>query len=80
MGGGGKSGGGATQQAPVMNTSTVLGDELEMGVQALEDDTAEQTDAVDIAKMGTRGLQIPLTSDNSTTAPTATAATTGVQV
>jgi len=77
MGGGGKSGGGATQQAPVMNTSTVMGDELEMGVEALTDDTVAKEDTLAIKKKGTRGLQIPMAKDNQTTP---TAAATGVQL
>ena len=76
-GGGGKSGGGATQQAPVMSTTTTIGDGLDIGTETLTDDTVEKEDSLAIKKKGTRGLQIPLAKDNSTTA---TAASTGVQV
>jgi len=77
MGGGGKSGGGATQQAPAMMTTTTLGNELDVGIKELTDDTAAKDETLDIKKKGTRGLQIPLATNNQTTP---TAAATGVQV
>ena len=75
-GGGGKSGGGAVQQAPAMTTTTTLGSDLELGVKELDNADVVSEDAVDIKKKGTRGLQIPLTKDNTTSTP----ANTGVQV
>ena len=77
-GGGGKSGGGATQQAPVMQTTTTLGEDLEIGVKELDNTDVVTEDDLAIKKKGTRGLQIPLNSNKST--PTATPASTGVQV
>ena len=76
-GGGGKSGGGATQQAPSMMTTTTLGNELDIGVEELTDDTIAKDETLNTKKKGTRGLQIPLAKGNQTTT---TAASTGVQV
>jgi len=75
-GGGGKSGGGATQQAPSMMTTTTIGDGLDVGVKELDNTDVVTDSDLDIKKKGTRGLQIPLASTQSTP----TAATTGVQV
>ncbi len=74
-GGGGKSGGGSTQMASPINTTTTLGNELEGPVEVLEDDTIDKENELSIKKKGTRGLQIPLATGNTTTP-----ASTGVQV
>lgn len=78
-GGGGKSGGGARAPSAPIQSTTVLGDELSVGVEALKGDDIAKTDELDIVKKGTRGLQIPLTKGNTTTA-TATPAKAGVQI
>jgi len=77
-GGGGKSGGQATQQAPIMMTTTTLGDDLEVGVKELDNTDVVKESDLNIKKKGTRGLPIPLNSSAST--PSATPASTGVQV
>jgi len=76
-GGGGKSGGGATMAPPPAPVNTI-GNGIDDVVTktAVEEDV--KVDAIDKKKLGTRGLQIPLTADNSTATPTA--ATTGVQL
>ncbi len=73
-GGGGKSGGGETAIAPPVQTRTSVGTQLDTK-PAEFDETDVTSDAVEKKKMGTRGLQIPLVSEGTTTA-----ASTGIQV
>jgi len=72
--GGGKSGGGQTYTPPPIKTSTSIGNQLEAGAKTLEEE--DKSSAVDKAKLGTRGLQIPLAATKSTPA---SAANTGIQ-
>jgi hypothetical protein len=74
-GGGGKSGGDQTAAVLPTNTVTDVGD-IGKSDKTVEEVSPISEDAVDVKKMGTRGLQIPLTSTHSTP----TAATTGIQV
>ena len=63
--GGGKSGGGATAApAPVM-TTTSIGNILDTAGETLKEDD-KATKAIDKKKLGTRGLQIPLESPQTT--------------
>ncbi len=75
-GGGGKSGGTQTLPAPPIQTTTTIGSQLDAQATTFDEDESK-LDSVDKAKLGTRGLQIPL---NSPTSTTKSAATTGVQV
>jgi len=73
-GGGGKSGGQQTMAAAPIQTRASVGNQLDIQTPAFEEETVTE-ETVDKKKMGTRGLQIPLTSGTSTTA-----AGSGVQV
>ena len=66
-GGGGKSGGGQTYTPPPINTTSSVGNQLDAQATTFEEDTGKEK-AVDKAKLGTRGLQIPLAAATSTTA------------
>ncbi len=74
--GGGKSGGDQVYVPPPIKTNTSVGSQLDAEAKTVEEE--DKTSAVDKAKLGTRGLQIPLASTNSTTT-TPTAATAGIQ-
>lgn len=76
-----EDGGGATEVPEEASTTTQLGTTLEgpSGGTFDEDEEARKRAAVNKAKLGTRGLRIPLASDASTTTSN-TAAGTGVQI
>ena len=78
-GGGGKSGGGQTMAPPPLPVNTV-GNTIDDVVTKTAEEEDAKVDAVDKKKLGTRGLQIPLAAESSTTIPTTTAAGAGVQV
>ncbi len=75
-------GGGQTEAPPTMDTeTTLLGNSVDGGSGGgtfNEEEEKEKRAKVNKAKLGTRGLRIPLASTQSTT--TNTAATTGVQI
>ncbi len=65
-GGGGKVGGGQTYTPPPINTTSSIGNQLDAQATTFEEETGKEK-AVDKAKLGTRGLQIPLAAATSTT-------------
>ena len=71
--GGGKSGGGQTEVAPPISTTTAVGSALDAPQETFEEE--DKLDKVETKKLGTRGLRIPL----GNTTPT-TQANTGVQL
>ena len=79
-GGGGKSGGGQTYEPKPMNTTTSVGNLLDVQPETYTDKDEKKADTVSKKKLGTRGLQIPLEANKSTTTKPATPSTTGVQI
>lgn len=75
---GGKSGKVAAEKPMDFITNTGVG--TDMGTAKTFDETTDKRGSIDKKKMGTRGLQIPLASDVSTTLDVPTASTTGVQI
>ena len=75
---GGGKGAPATPETPKpVSTTTSIGNQLEGQAETADSDTIDKESAVDKKKLGTRGLQIPLTAPSTATvAP----ATTGIQV
>jgi len=74
MGGGGK--GQVAAEAPKpMQTTTSIGNQLDAQANTFDEGAVDKEKSVDKKRMGTRGLQIPMTSTQ-----TSTAANTGVQV
>ncbi len=66
-GGGGKMGGGQTYAPPPpVQTTNNIGSQLDAPSETYEDDTIVENDTQKKRK-GTRGLQIPLATDKSTT-------------
>jgi len=69
--------------APVVpqpiNTSTSVGSKLDTQVETFDDSKLKDS-AVNKSKLGTRGLQIPLASDTSTTPTSVSPATTGLKI
>ena len=78
MGGGGKSPTVEAVAPQPINTTTTIGSALDVQTPEYNQED-DKTSSVDKKKMGTRGLQIPLTSDKSTPT-TPTAASTGIQI
>lgn len=76
--GGGKSGGGQVATPPPINTTTSVGSQLDAPAETFDEDT-EKLSKIEKKKMGTRGLQIPLTN-TATTATAPSAYTTGVSI
>ena len=76
--GGGKGTVSAETPMPIQTTTTV-GSQLDATPQTFEEGTTDKADSIDKKKLGTRGLQIPLTSTTSNTAP-AESPNTGLQV
>ena len=75
---GGGKGNVAPEAAPAMQTTTNVGEMEDPVEKTFEGDSIDTEKAIDKKKMGTRGLQIPLAADKSTTSDTAS--TTGVQI
>lgn len=75
---GGKSGKVAAQKPQDFLTNTGIGIGETPG-KTLDTSTLK-ADSIDKKKMGTRGLQIPLVADTSTTETTSSAPGTGVQI
>jgi hypothetical protein len=78
-GGGGKSPTVEAVAPPPIQTTTDIGSQLDTQVATL-DESKEKIDSIDKKKLGTRGLQIPLQSTQSTTNTQSTPASTGLQV
>ena len=76
---GGKSGKVKAETPMDIITNTGIGRQLSGGSEAF-DDSKSKADTIDKKKMGTRGLQIPLVAEGSTTDITSSAPTTGVQI
>ena len=76
--GGGKTGGDQVYTPQPISTTTPTGGQLETNPVTYEESEKDKTKTVDKAKMGTRGLQIPLESTSSNTTPTA--ASTGITI
>lgn len=75
---GGKSGKVAAEKPMDFITNTAVG-VGETGSKTFEESDSKR-EGIDKKKMGTRGLQIPLAADASTTDITSSAPTTGVQI
>lgn len=71
--GGGKSGGGATEVAKPITTTTSVGNALDATQEVFEEET-DALDTIDKKKLGTRGLRIPLAAESSNTSAEPTAA------
>ena len=76
---GGKSGKVKAETPMDIITNTGIGGQLS-GTSKTFDDTKSKEDSINKKKMGTRGLQIPLVADTSTTEVASSAPTTGVQI
>lgn len=75
---GGKSGKVAAEKPIDFITNTAVG--AEAGAAKTFEESDSKREGIDKKKMGTRGLQIPLAADASTTDITSSAPTTGVQI
>ncbi len=73
--GGGKSGGGQTAAPSPIMTTTAVGSALEGPPVTFEESDKK---VIDKKKLGTRGLQIPLAADKTTTGTTV--ASGGIQI
>lgn len=62
-----------------ISTSTNVGSQLDIQIPTLDDSKIKES-AVDKKKLGTRGLQIPLEANTSTTTTESTPASTGLQI
>ena len=74
---GGKSGEVEAETPMDLVTNTAIG--AEVGASKTFEDSTKKADTIDKKKLGTRGLQIPLAADTSTTTEV-TPSTTGVQI
>lgn len=67
-------------EAPVdFVTNTLVGSDMGGNVKTFDDESKKKEDTINKKKMGTRGLQIPLAAEASTTTE-ASPSETGVQI